>query len=207
MAILKGDKIYVHDPYNLIRHRLPRSEPLVLQTLRDFSANHLQASKNIADAGVFVDDIKPDLPPSVLVLRPASLVAGIGCNRDTDAGEIRSLLTETLASAELSLSSLKCIASIDVKADENGLIELGHELDLPLVFFSRQDLNRVLTIENPSKVVEKHVGVKSVCEAAAILAARNGNLIVAKQKTQNVTVAIARIDFSSLASAPEVPTI
>ena len=47
---------------------------------------------------------------------------------------------------------------------------------------------------NPSSVVEKHVGVESVCEAAAILASRNGRLIVPKQSTQNVTVAIARIN-------------
>ena len=62
-------------------------------------------------------------------------------------------------------------------------------------FFKRQELNQVKTIENPSAVVEKHVGVKSVCEAAAILATRNGTLVVPKQTTRNVTVAIARSGF------------
>jgi cobalt-precorrin 5A hydrolase len=134
-------------------------------------------------------------------------VAGIGCNRNTEADEIKSLLEEVLATAGLSLLSLECLASIDVKSDEVGLIELGRELDLPLIFFKRQELNQVMNIENPSTVVEKHVGVKSVCEAAAILAARSGTLIVPKQKTPNVTVAIARIDFSSSASDPAVPII
>ena len=137
-----------------------------------------------------------DLPSSTLVLRPASLVAGIGCNRNTAAAEIKSLLEEVLTNAGLSLLSLKGLASIDVKSDEEGLIELSRQFDLPLVFFKQQELNQVINIENPSAVVEKHVGVKSVCEAAAILAARNGTLIVPKQKTKNVTVAIARIDFS-----------
>jgi cobalt-precorrin 5A hydrolase len=44
-------------------------------------------------------------------------------------------------------------------------------------------------------MVEKHLGVKSVCEAAAILASNQGTLIVPKHTTPNVTVAIARISF------------
>jgi cobalt-precorrin 5A hydrolase len=202
MAILKGEKIYVHDPSNYLKSRLPNFEP---QTF-DNSKNNLKIeypdSEFDARPGVFVDDIRIDLPPQVLVLRPASLVAGIGCNRNTETDEIKTHLKAVLASANLSISSLQCLASIDVKADEDGLIALGHDLGLPVVFFTRQELNRVQDIENPSTVVEKHVGVKSVCEAAAILAARNGSLIVPKQTTRNVTVAIARIDFSSSASVP-----
>jgi cobalt-precorrin 5A hydrolase len=140
-------------------------------------------------------------------LRPASLTAGIGCNRNTPADEIKSLLEAVFATAGLALASLKCMASIDLKADEDGIIELSREFDLPLVFFKRSELNQVINIENPSTVVEKHVGVKSVCEAAAILAARNGTLIVPKQKTKNVTLAIARIGYSSSASGPAVPII
>ena len=45
--------------------------------------------------------------------------------------------------------------------------------------------------------VAEHIGVESVCEAAAILATRNGILIVPKESTKNVTVAIARINFLS----------
>ena len=43
--------------------------------------------------GVFVDDILVDLPSQILVLRPASLVAGIGCNRNTAKDEIKELLS------------------------------------------------------------------------------------------------------------------
>ena len=196
MAILKGEKIYVHDPLNLLQNSLPKVEPRILQGMNKHLEKNRQLFGNIYKAGVFIDDIRLDLPSSTLVLRPASLVAGIGCNRNTAAAEIKSLLEEVLTNAGLSLLSLKGLASIDVKSDEEGLIELSRQFDLPLVFFKRQELNQVINIENPSAVVEKHVGVKSVCEAAAILAARNGTLIVPKQKTKNVTVAIARIDFS-----------
>ena len=196
MAILKGEKIYLHDPLNLLQNSLPKAEPRTFEGLKKHLEKDRQISEDINKPGVFIDDIHLDLPASTLVLRPASLVAGIGCNRNTAADEIKSLLEEVLATAGLSLLSLKCLASIDIKSDEDGLIAVSREFDLPLVFFKREELNQVINIVNPSTVVEKHVGVKSVCEAAAILGARNGTLIVPKQKTKNVTVAIARIDFS-----------
>ena len=207
MAILKGEKIYVHDPSNFIGNRLPKVEPRTIEGMRKHLAKDRQTSEETCNPKVFIDDVRLDLPSSILILRPVTLVAGIGCNRNTPADEIKSLLEEVLATAGLAFMSLKCLASIDVKSDEAGLIELSRECDLPLIFFKRQELNQVINIENPSTVVEKHVGVKSVCEAAAILAARNGTLIVPKQKTKNVTVAIARIDFSSSASDPAVPII
>jgi cobalt-precorrin 5A hydrolase len=206
MALLKGDPIYIHDPFNFIKGCLPNCAVRDFRELKQSAKDMQQTVENIMIPGVFIDDVRLDLPPRVLALRPASLVAGIGCNRNTGAEEIKALLEDVLAANHLVSSSLKCLASIDVKADEGGLIALADHLDLPLFFFTRQELNRVKTIKNPSPVVEKHVGVKSVCEAAAILAARNGALIVPKQTTRNATVAIARIDFSSSASDRAAPT-
>ncbi len=207
MAILNDEKIYVHDPFDLLGENLPNSEPRIYSRLKKHSAEDLQDPEIVSVPGVYIDDVELDLPSQVLVLRPASLAAGIGCNRNTTTDEIKSLLETVLAAANLSVSSLRCLASIDVKADEDGLIALADDLDLPLEFYKRQELNQVKNIENPSTVVEQHVGVKSVCEAAAILAARNGTLIVPKKTTRNVTVAIARINFSSSASVPAVPII
>lgn len=206
MALLKGEPVYVHDPFNFINGCLPNSVACDFSELKQTGKDMPQTVENMMLPAVYIDDVRLDLPPQVLVLRPASLVAGIGCNRNTGAEEIKALLDDVLAANRLVSSSLKCLASIDVKADEGGLIALADHLGLPLFFFTRRELNRVKTIKNPSAVVEKHVGVKSVCEAAAILAARNGALIVPKQTTRNATVAVARIDFSSSASDRAAPT-
>lgn len=80
------------------------------------------------------------------------------------------------------------------------MLKLSDEMQIKIDFYSNQELNSVKTIKTPSKMVEKHLGVKSVCEAAAILSAassRNkpgesgGNLIVTKQKNRDVTIAVA----------------
>ena len=120
------------------------------------------------------------------------LIAGIGCNRNAEKAEMKELLLEVFRKSQLSLHSLAGIASIDLKKDEAGLIALAEELKVPLYFFSKEELETVKNIKNPSEMVKKHIGVGSVCEAAAILASDHGNLIVPKHSTKNATIAIAR---------------
>jgi cobalt-precorrin 5A hydrolase len=145
-----------------------------------------------------VDDRLSATPPGALILRPPSLVAGIGCNRNTDAGEMRELLIGTLQAAGLAAACLTCLASIDLKKDEPGLAALAQDLGLPLQFFGREEIGAVEdAVPTPSAAVANHIGVKSVCEAAAILASRGGVLIVPKRSSRNATVAVARINFTS----------
>jgi cobalt-precorrin 5A hydrolase len=197
MALLKGEKIHVHDPYGFLANCLPNSEPRSYGKLKKHFEKDHRDNEVEGVPGVYIDDIKAELPGQILILRPASLVAGIGCNRNTGMEEMKALLDEVLETNNLASSSLKCMASIDVKADEPGLIALAENLGLTVNFFTRQELDQVKGIKNPSTIVEKHVGVKSVCEAAAIQAAQNGTLIVPKHLTKNVTVAIARLSFLS----------
>lgn len=194
MALLTGGVLRVFDPHDLLMDGLDgQAEPVEREAL---------ALSDGTRPGVYVDDGVVPLPGDVLILRPLSLVAGIGCNRNTPKEEIRGFLEEVLAAQGLALSSLHSIASIDVKSDEPGLVALAADLGVPLHFYSRNALNRIGHVPNPSRMVQQHVGVPSVCEAAAILAARQGRLIVAKQKSAQVTVAVARRNSLSSASAP-----
>lgn len=192
MALLTGRPIVVHDPYGKVAHRLP-ADQVIAPAAGAFTAN---------DAGIFVDHMCLDLPPHVLVLRPGSLVAGVGCNRGAGVDEMRNLLVETLAGNRLAISSLRTLATVDLKADESGLLALAESLNVKLTVFTRERLNAVAQVPTPSAVVEKHIGVKSVCEAAALLATNRGRLIVPKRKTANVTVAVAADGYISSASDP-----
>jgi cobalt-precorrin 5A hydrolase len=148
-----------------------------------------------------VDDREHPLPPEVLVVRPPSLVVGIGCNRGTPAEEIEALLRGVLTAFGLSFGSLAGMATVDLKRDEPGLLALADRLGMTLAFHSREALNQVRHVPNPSAMAAKYIGVESVCEAAAMLTAGEKILIVPKQKNRNVTVAVARRPSSSSASA------
>jgi cobalt-precorrin 5A hydrolase len=195
MAFLTGEKIYFHDPLGLLINSIPKSN-LILTAGSNGNEPEAFPKTNIKKIpGVFIGDIRLDFPPNLLILRPQSLSAGMGCNRNTSMDEMKSFLYEVLKKFRLSFNSLKCIATINIKKDEPGLLALSEELELPIRFYNREELNHIKAIETPSSMVEKFTGVKSVCEAAAILATDNGNLIVPKHSTRNVTIAIARKSF------------
>jgi cobalt-precorrin 5A hydrolase len=146
-------------------------------------------------AGIWVSERLVPEGLCCLMLRPANLVVGIGCNRGTAAREIVELLEHVFLREGLSPLSVRNLASIDLKADEPGLREAAHLLDVPIEFFAKEHISRV-TVPSPSPVVEQHIGVPNVCEATALLSAKSPDfaaLIVPKQKTANVTLAVARV--------------
>ncbi|MDJ0882895.1 MAG: cobalt-precorrin 5A hydrolase [Desulfobacterales bacterium] len=187
-ALLRGETVDLYDPCGRLRGALADAD---IRGLKDVAGDNADPQTG-GRPTVVVDDIQIDLPPEVLILRPASLFVGLGCNRGTPAGEMRELLDTVLADHALAPKSLAGFASVDLKADEAGIIDVADEFGLPLEFFTREQLAQVTDIRNPSPIVEKHIGIPSVCEAAALLAAGSGKLIVPKQTTRNVTVAVAR---------------
>ncbi len=188
MALLQGKKIGVFDPMAWIQDAVFSRHGIELKSMA-------QAQQS-QGPGVFVHHAIADLAPDILVLRPPSLTAGIGCNRNTPLAEIQALLEETVERFHLSIHSLARLATIDAKSDEPGILALAERLGVGLRFYTREQLSQVLAVENPSEIVNQHMGVKSVCEAAALLAARSDKLIVGKQKTRNVTVAVAQRHFA-----------
>ncbi len=180
MAFINGEKVSFFDPYNYLRNEtfnydLISSEPEFLEK-----------------PAVYIDYKLKNLKPDIFVLRPQILCVGIGCNRGTDPKEIYDFFIKTLDENSISVKSVNCFATIDIKNDETGILELAEKMDLPLKFFTREQLDNVNGIQTPSLMVEKHIGVKSVCEAAAIKASKTGKLIVPKRKNRNVTMAIAK---------------
>ncbi len=126
---------------------------------------------------------------SGVVVHPAVLVAGIGCNRHTPAEEIGQAVQEACAAHGLARESIAGLASIDLKRDEPGLLAFARANRYSVEFFDRDQLNGVEGIR-PSEAVYRATGARGVAEPAAILAAR-GPLLVPKMKWKNVTVAIA----------------
>ncbi|RJR20715.1 MAG: hypothetical protein C4581_03050 [Nitrospiraceae bacterium] len=137
-----------------------------------------------------------------LYLRPANLFAGIGCNRGTTKDEIQKEFTALLKKKRLSAHSIACIASIDLKRDEDGLLEFAEDNGLPVRFFSGDALNAVsdeFGIKG-SEPVRAATGSVAVSEPAAVLAARQASdivdIIIPKVKRGNVTLAIARAKYT-----------
>jgi len=176
MKLLRGEALGIEDPKNLITPWVPES--------------FISQSKTSAiDISCTWETMK--VSRETLIFRPRILVLGIGCNRNTPMADMLEFLIATFAIEKLSVHSITALATTSVKSDETGILELADHLNCPIHFYERDELNSVDTIKNPSKMAEKYLGVKSVCEAAAILGTRRGKLIVPKKKTGDVTLAVA----------------
>lgn len=127
-----------------------------------------------------------------VVLWPRSLVVGVGSSSGADAGGIERLVAQALADAGLSLDAVGLVASVDLKRTEPGIVALADRLGVELRTFPADTLARQ-DVPTPSAVVADAVGTPSVAEAAALVAAGPGaDLVVAKQRSSEATVAVAR---------------
>ena len=128
---------------------------------------------------------------------PKVLWVGIGCERNTARELIEMAIDETCKTYHLATEAIAGLASIDLKTNEKGIVEVCQRRNLIFKTFSREQLSAV-DVPTPSAVVEREVGTASVAEAAAILA--GDNLLVSKQIFKSdrqqgaVTVAIALAD-------------
>nr|WP_189196815.1 precorrin-3B C(17)-methyltransferase [Micromonospora fulviviridis] len=138
---------------------------------------------------ILVTDRVVPLDGRTVVLRPPSLVAGIGSSRGVSAAEVTGLLRRALADAGLSPASLRCLASVDLKADEAGIRATADAYDVPLQTWPAAELAAV-DVPHPSEVVRAAVGTPSVAEAAALR--HGGTLLVPKTASAMATVAVAR---------------
>lgn len=115
-------------------------------------------------------------------------ILGIGCRKGVNAFEIEKAAESVLSAYKIKPELIFEIVSCDLKANEKGLLDFAEKWQIPIRFFSLDELENII-VPNPSDKVQEKIGAKSVCEAAAKFAG-NGNLVVEKQKFGNITIAI-----------------
>ncbi|MBT2411330.1 precorrin-3B C(17)-methyltransferase [Streptomyces sp. ISL-12] len=116
-----------------------------------------------------------------VVLRPPSLVVGVGASRGAPAEEVLGVVEGALREAGLSPASVARIATVDAKADEPGIVAAARRLGVPLVTYPAGELAGV-EVPHPSDAPLAAVGTPSVAEAAALL--HGGELLVPKRKSE-----------------------
>ncbi len=124
---------------------------------------------------------------------------GLGCDRGTPAETIRQAIATALDALGATFDDVQMVASIDLKRDETGLLEVARHAGWPIHFYPASELAAV-AVPNPSETVRKHTGTPSVSEAAALLVAGVDltQLLIEKHKQRgpdgrNATVSIARM--------------
>ncbi len=207
-ARLEPVEVFQEAGSTLWQQRLPDSHPF------RFGASEVDAQESTAIAArLWISPIqrkfapesdypKADYPKAQW--HPRVLWVGIGCERGSSRRLIEAAVEQACRSQHLAMGAIAGIATLDLKADEVGLLEWCGDRQLPLRCATAEVL-RSIPVPNPSAVVEAEVGTPSVSEAAAIWVAQQMSsdpveLRVSKQIVRlpdepgAVTVAIAQAD-------------
>lgn len=141
---------------------------------------------------VIISDDDEVLDLAVLPLRPRTKVLGVGCKQGRTCEDIERIIEE----CGVQMHEVCAIASIDVKKNEAGLIELAGKNRLDFVTYTAEELMQAEGEFTASEFVKNTVGVDNVCERAAVLCAgKNGKLIQKKAAGNGVTLAVAQRDW------------
>ena len=134
-----------------------------------------------------------DLQPFGTTLRliPRVLQLGLGCRRGTDAGTIARVVQQVLEENSIPREAIRGCASVDLKAHEQGLLEFCGNWNLPVTFYTPEELRGVPGEFPASDFVKSIAGVDNVCQRSAMAGAKS--VVIEKTARDGVTVSLGEI--------------
>ena len=144
------------------------------------------------EADIAIDiKVKGESPMHVI---PRICTLGIGCRRGTTASALEHFYQRLLMETEVHPDAIVEAATIDIKADEPGLVEFCKNHGWELKAYSAPELEQVKGNFDGSKFVEEVTGVDNVCERSAVLAS-GGEILRGKTAGDGITMALAAREY------------
>lgn len=137
---------------------------------------------------------EPNPFEDTLYLIPKQVVLGIGCRRNTEYERLKDFVEATLYKYHIHPMAVAAITSIDLKKDEDGLIQLAEQYQVPFVTYDRDTLLSVPGEFSASSFVKSVTGVDNVCERATLAYSKAEKLFLPKTAYEGMTIAISLLD-------------
>lgn len=140
--------------------------------------------------------LKPSLKPFDVTLNaaPKIITIGTGCKKGTESQAFEAFMLDTLKKNDLSIKSVKALASIDLKKEEPCLLDFSRKYKVDFVTYTSEELSGIKGIFSKSDFVQSVTGTDNVCERSAVLHSK-GLLIVPKAAKTGMTAAIAASEW------------
>ncbi len=128
----------------------------------------------------------------VALIHPKPYVLGVGAKKALPPSTFMESFRAFCEQEGISGSEIAKIASIDVKKNEQAILELAQNLGCPFQTYSKEELQVVADKYPQSEFVKKTVGVGSVALASADLASK-GNVLTKRFAQNGATFALGKI--------------
>lgn len=182
MAALLIDKkiIGIKDDYNIIKISNGYEKIQYLRKDCIWITHRLKSSNN--------EDIEKNDYSRILRLIKNDIVLGIGCRKGTTYEKLYDFVNANLIKYNLDIRAVSGIVSVDIKANEEGIIKLAGKINCPFKTFSKDEIKTVQDKYDKSEFVFKTLGITGVCEPSVDLA--GAEVIISKIKHEGMTLAI-----------------
>lgn len=138
-----------------------------------------------------------EMQKASLWLAPKEYAIGMGCRKGKEADAIDAFISQALEASGIFVWQVKALATITLKAREEGLISWSRKQRIPFMTYTPEELEGVEGSTHPSQFVKAVTGVDNVCERAALKAAGSGGkLVYEKHGRDGMTLAIAKGNWS-----------
>lgn len=152
-----------------------------------------QPPRNVCQTEDRGADVLLDIHPGTgekLHLVPRIAVLGVGCKKNVSFQMLEAALAAFLERTGVCEQAISAVASIDLKKNEPGLLDLCAAHGWPLKTYPAEQLREVEGQFTPSAFVQGVTGVDNVCERSAVLAS-GGTLCQGKTARDGITMALA----------------
>ncbi|MGJ4851851.1 cobalt-precorrin 5A hydrolase [Bacillota bacterium Meth-B3] len=127
-----------------------------------------------------------------LRLVPPVVALGVGCKKGVNAEVIECAFSMMLDKARCLSAAVARVCSIDLKANEPGIVAFCRRRALPYRTFSAEELAAVPGKFEGSAFVRSVTGIDNVCERSAVLGCGEGGVLLSGKNAGNgVTMALA----------------
>lgn len=197
-AVLEGEKIacLIEDQDIIIEGKIPK-ELIICRSRKDWELYPYKVKlesfrEKRAEKAEEPGEMKsPDAEKEeFLLLRTRNIAAGIGCRKGVSEEVLEWGLQEVLKEYGLEMAQLCGLASIDLKKEEAGLLQLSEKYKIPFVTYSAEELMKIRNVSDSSDFVKRVTGVDNVCERAVRTYAPDGKMICPKCRKEKLTVAL-----------------
>lgn len=132
-----------------------------------------------------------DTASEMLSLIPKNYMVGMGCKKGVLYEELKEFAEKQLDLVGISLNQICGLCSIDLKKEEQGLVQLAKSWAVPFHAYSAEELQKQQGEFSSSTFVSEKVGVDNVCERS-VFASGCSELIVKKLSFQGMTFALGK---------------
>ena len=155
----------------------------------------LPAGLTLADSGEFGVSISTDIEKkpfgTTMRLVPMDIILGVGCKRDTDPGKMEEFVDSILKEDGIPQQRVGAVCSIDLKKDEEAILNLAKHYRVPVHFYTSEELLALEGEFSKSDFVKSVTSVDCVCERSSVRPF-GGEIIRRKTAKDGMTLAICR---------------